>query len=236
MHGPSRRNWTRPLLIVLALLLGLVFVKYTGVGNHLSGDWYIRLQAQIRQLGWWGPFFYLFLFIPVGISGCPVTPLIILGGVFGVIEGTLLASIGATAGACAAFLAARHGFRSWIERRFGHRPLFIRITEGARDQGWHMLMITRWVPLFPYNMQNFAYGLTRMSFTTFALVSWICLLPVTGAYVFAGGALISGRGEARQMVLYLAMALALFALLSLAPRFISRRFRMPTIPAKDSPG
>ena len=83
-------------------------------------------------------------------------------------------------------------------------------------------MVTRLVPLFPFNLQNFAYGLTRIPFWTYVGVSALCMLPGTVAFTLAGGAL-SGGGSPTGSLWTLAAAAALIVLVSLVPRWLTRR-------------
>jgi hypothetical protein len=87
-------------------------------------------------------------------------------------------------------------------------------------------MLTRLVPLFPFNLQNYAYGLTRIGFWPYAITSSICMLPGTAAFTFAGGALSEGRGDVRRTLGYLAVAGVLLVLVSLIPRWLQRRSRV----------
>lgn len=75
------------------------------------------------------------------------------------------------------------------------------------EHAWRMLTITRLVPLFPLNLQNFAYGLTRIRFRTFVLLSWLCMLPGTAAYTLTGGALSEGRRALHRALGYVALSL-----------------------------
>jgi uncharacterized membrane protein YdjX (TVP38/TMEM64 family) len=100
-----------------------------------------------------------------------------------------------------------------------------KIDEGVKKHGWRMLMITRLVPIFPFNVQNYVYGITNISLGTYVFVSWICMLPGTIAYVFAGGALVSGKGDIRKTIMYLAIAGVFFVLVSLIPGMIKKRYK-----------
>ena len=100
---------------------------------------------------------------------------------------------------------------------------FRRIDEGVQRQGWRMLMLTRLVPLFPFNLQNYAYGLTKIRFSTYLLVSWICMLPGTAAYVQLGAAVNVGEGNIRKTLIYLAGAGVFIVLVSLIPNLIRKR-------------
>ena len=100
---------------------------------------------------------------------------------------------------------------------------FRRIDEGVQRQGWRMLMVTRLVPLFPFNLQNYAYGLTKIRFATYFFVSWICMLPGTAAYVQLGAAVNVGEGNINKTLIYLAGAGIFIVLVSLIPNLIRKR-------------
>jgi uncharacterized membrane protein YdjX (TVP38/TMEM64 family) len=102
--------------------------------------------------------------------------------------------------------------------------MFQKIDDGVKRESWRMIMFTRLVPVFPFNIQNFAYGLTGVHFWTFVMVSGICMLPVIAAYVFAGGSLISGQGNAKKTLSYLAVGGVLFVLISFLPKLIRKWF------------
>ena len=55
-----------------------------------------------------------------------------------------------------------------------------------------LLAITRLVPLFPYNLQNFAYGVTDMKVATYAAFSFLFMSPGTAMYVLAGAGVSQG--------------------------------------------
>jgi hypothetical protein len=86
-------------------------------------------------------------------------------------------------------------------------------------------MITRLVPLFPFNLQNYAYGVTRIGFWAYLTTSAVCMIPATVAYTFAAGALSRGGADLRWTLGYLAVAGVLIVLVSLIPRFLERRNR-----------
>src|SRR5262245_58775472 len=74
----------------------------------------------------------------------------------------------------------------------GANPRLAKMDGAVARDGWRIVMITRPVPLFSFNLQNYAYGLTRIGFLTSLLAPWICMLPGMAAYTFAGGALSEG--------------------------------------------
>jgi uncharacterized membrane protein YdjX (TVP38/TMEM64 family) len=105
-----------------------------------------------------------------------------------------------------------------------------KIDEGVESQGWRMLMITRLVPVFPFNLQNYVYGLTKIKFSTYLLVTLPCMIPGTIAFNFAAGSareviLSGGQPEAvKRTIIYLAIAAVAFVLVSLIPGWVKKRF------------
>jgi uncharacterized membrane protein YdjX (TVP38/TMEM64 family) len=89
--------------------------------------------------------------------------------------------------------------------------------------GWRIVMITRLVPIFPFNLQNYAYGLTSIGFRAYVVASIVCMLPATVAYTVAAGAIVTGAWDVRRMVLLLGAAGLLLVALSLLPRWLRGR-------------
>ena len=175
-------------LILFACSLGLVATV-----THLSGlDRYLdqeRLRAWIDRFGLFGPLFYVLLFALAPSLFVPGLPITIAGGVaFGPVWGTVYASIGSTLGAAIAFLVSRYFARGPVKELLG--PRLIAIDEGVEKRGWIFVAVTRLIPLFPYNLLNYAFGLTRIRFLEYLVTSWICMLPATAAIVVFSSSLL----------------------------------------------
>ena len=221
------------LLIILALVGAVVIMQYSGLARFATLENVEKISAFVQSTGAWGPAVYILFCIVASLLFCPGIPLLLLAVPFGAVHGTIYAAIGLTLGSSASFLFARYTLRSFIERYARRNPMFQKIDEGVKREGWRMIMFTRLVPVFPYNIQNFAYGLTGIPLWIFAIVSGICMLPSIAAYVFAGGALISGQGDAKKTLAYLAIGGVLFVLLSFLPRWI-KKWSGPVV-MEDSP-
>jgi uncharacterized membrane protein YdjX (TVP38/TMEM64 family) len=173
------------------------------------------------------PVIYVVGYILATVFFVPGLPITVLGGVaFGALWGTLYVWIGATIGAGLAFLVARYAARGTVERWVQASPRIARMDGQAAEHGWRIVMLTRLVPIFPFNLQNYAYGITRIGFWPYAITSSICILPATAAFTFAGGALSDGRGDVRRTLVYLAIAGVLLVLISLIPRWLQRRSKL----------
>jgi len=153
----------------------------------------------------------------------PALPITILAGIaFGPVWGTLYAWIGATGSEALAFLIARHGARAIVESCVAKSRRLSQIDTAVARHGWRILAFTRLVPVFPFNMQNYAYGLTGIHFSTYLVVSAIFSLPGTVALVIAGDALVEGDADLRWLVVYLGIAALLLGLLSVVPTRLGR--------------
>ena len=133
-------------------------------------------------------------------------------------------SVAATLGAALAFLAARYAVRGLVEGWLARSPRLARLDAAVAQHGWRILMITRLVPLFPFTLQNFAYGVTRIHFGLYVAVSWVCMLPATFAYTLAASAFAEGDDSGR-MLASLGGAAILLVALSLVPAWIGHRSR-----------
>jgi uncharacterized membrane protein YdjX (TVP38/TMEM64 family) len=137
------------------------------------------------------------------------------GFVFGVAKGTVIVSVGSTAGAAAAFIVARSLAHDWVARRIARRPTLSAIGRAVETEGFKIVLLTRLSPVFPFNLLNYAYGLTSVPFSTYVLASWIGMLPGTIMYVYLGSAanslaaLVSGeapRSASQQALFVLGLA------------------------------
>lgn len=217
-------------LICFVLLIGAVYLllKHFGITENLSRDNIPKLKAGISNFGIFAPIVYIGFYVLATIFFLPGLPVTMLSGLaFGPFWGVVYASIGSVIGISCAFFIARYVARGVVERWVDRNAQFRRIDEGVKRQGWRMLMITRLLPIFPFNLQNYAYGLTKIKFVTFFVVSWVCMLPGTAAYVQLGAAVNVGEGNIRKTLLYLAGAALCVVLVSLIPSFIRKRQPMP---------
>lgn len=183
----SRR---RLLLVALVLTLAAAAVvgRVTGLTEYLRPGNLEPLRDWISGLGLAGPVVFIAGYALATVAFLPGAPLTLLAGLyFGAVPGTAYAFAGAMIGAVAAFLVARYAARDLVASRIRKHERLRRLDAGVERQGWRMLVLTRLVPLFPFNLQNYAYGLTRVRLSTYTLVSGVCILPGVAVYSFAGG-------------------------------------------------
>lgn len=214
----NRRFWAFLGLVVLVLISDSIF----GWSEYLTNQealpaMHFALEHNIAIA--------LLLYGVLTVIGCVllalpgVTFAIAAGVLFGPVWGTLACWLAVTLGASLSFLVGRYFLKDALKpklekNRYLNRLLF----EGVGQSDVFLLAITRLVPLFPYNLQNFAYGITDIRFLPYALYSALFMLPGTAAYTVgaAGVASPDRRGP------YLIFAGALLAMV-LVTSFILKK-------------
>jgi len=155
-------------------------------GRRLGAELSAALDA-IAALGPAAPLGFIAVYILACVLFIPGSILTIGAGVlFGVVWGSIYASIAATAGATAAFVVGRYVARDAVARRIAGNPKFRSIDDAVAREGWRIVILTRLSPVFPFNLLNYAYGLTRVGLAEYVAASWIGMLPGTVMYVYIG--------------------------------------------------
>jgi uncharacterized membrane protein YdjX (TVP38/TMEM64 family) len=187
------------------------------------------LQAWVEGAGAAGPVLFMAIYALATVLFLPGSVLTLAGGaLFGPVWGTLWNLTGATVGAALAFLVARYLGADWVARRAG--PRLSRLNQGVSAEGWRFVAFVRLVPIFPFNLLNYALGLTRIPFLAYVVASWIFMLPGTVAYTWLGfagrEALAGGEGMIRNVLI----ALALLASVAFLPRLVRKLREKPMLP------
>jgi len=174
--------------------------------------------------------FFLCAHLVANAVGVPGTLLVIVGGaVYGILWGTVLSVIGATMGAIVAFWVARYLLHGWFKQRFAEHPFMAKLNGMICDRSLACVLTIRFSPISPFNIVNFAFGLTSVSTESYALGTLIGIIPgtlaytwlgVTGAEAFNGGSFIP-----------LIICLLLLSLISVLPVYLHRR----SLPSEHPP-
>ena len=182
--GPTRGLW-RPVLLIACVLLLAVAAFVLGLGGRLA-----ELQEWIRGLGPAAP--VAFIFVRAGAAVClvPGSAFSAAGGLlFGPVVAVVCVSIGKTLGACVAFLVARYFARDAVARWLARKEKYRHLDDLVGLHGAYVVALARLFPVIPFNVQNYAFGLTRVRFVTYAFWSWLCMLPGAVIVVFGMGVL-----------------------------------------------
>jgi uncharacterized membrane protein YdjX (TVP38/TMEM64 family) len=211
------RFWLRLALLVL-LGTGVGAVVVAGPGASVAA-----IEQRLRDVGHWAPVLFVVLYAVATLLFFPGSLLSLAGGaLFGPVWGVGINLAGATGGAVLAFLAARYIAGDAVERWAG--PRLRHIMAGVEAEGWRFVAIVRLVPLVPFNLLNYALGLTRIDVGSYALTSMICMAPGAVAYTWLGSAGRDVAARGVQALPQVAAALGALVAVGLLPRLL-RRFR-----------
>jgi len=206
-------------VIILGISLAVIYREAFDVA---------ALEAWVKEAGPAGPILFMAIYALGTVFFLPGSVLTLAGGaLFGPVLGTLYNLTGATLGATLAFLVARYLASAWVEQKTGGR--LKRLKEGVEGEGWRFVAFVRLVPLFPFNLLNYAFGLTRIKLSHYIIASYLCMLPGAIAYTYLGyagrEAMAGGEGLIQKGLL----ALALLALVAFLPRLIGRLRQKPML-------
>lgn len=193
----------RPTRTAIGIALGLAALAAAGAAFHarVAG----AVEATLAWAAGLGPAAAIVLaalWVPAAVLLVPGSILTLgTGFLLGVVKGTIVVSIGSTAGAVAAFAVGRSLLRERIRARFAGRPRFEAVERAVEEEGFTIVLLLRLSPVFPYNLQNYAHAATSVSARDYAVASWIGMLPGTLLYVWLGAgartlaAAATGAGE-----------------------------------------
>jgi uncharacterized membrane protein YdjX (TVP38/TMEM64 family)/Fe-S oxidoreductase len=212
--GDKKTGMMKRTLLLGVIAAMILAFRLTGAARYLDQE---TLRQWIEGYAGLGPFVYMLIYALAPSLLLPGLPLTIAGGVlFGPFWGVVYTIIGSTIGACLAFLVARYVARDWVERKL-RSPKWRRLDDGVEKHGWKVVAFTRLIPLFPFNLLNYAFGLTRIKFLHYAVATFFCMLPACVAFiVFSSSLLDLLKGK---ISLPFVAGLGLVILVSLIPLF-----------------
>ncbi|HSB72613.1 MAG TPA: TVP38/TMEM64 family protein [Candidatus Methylomirabilis sp.] len=235
--GKPRIGSRRALVGLAALLIALgIAARWLDLPAAFGAT-----LAWTQGLGPWGGAIFIAIYALATVFLLPAFLLTLgAGAVYGVVYGALLVSIGATLGATGAFLAGRYLARDWVAQRIAGDARFTALDDAVAREGWKIVGLTRLSPAIPFVIQNYAYGLTRISLREYVLASWIGMTPGILMYVYLGSlagdlASLGTSGRARTPAEWALYAIGLLATVTVTvsvTRLARRalRQRIPTMP------
>lgn len=211
----------RMVLIIVALVAVFFILKQTGLLEILAD--FDSFRALIENAGALGYIIYLLLYIVVAVFSIPASIITIAAGIiFGPVLGGILALVGGTLGATAAFIVSRYIARDLIVDKFGENKIFKKIEDGVEKNGKDFLILTRLVPVFPYNIQNYAYGVTNLNIVTYTLISLVTMAPGAFIYAYMAGEIAENGMSTMLFVQLLIAGIILFGV-SQIPKIIAKK-------------
>ena len=154
-------------------------------------EWIEALQSWLLGLGLWGVFIFAIILIVMTFFPAPDWPLPVAAGyVYGFWAFPLTYASIAFASVLA-FLAARYLLRDKIRSLLNRRPKYRSLDKAVADDGWQVVVLMRLSPIVPFNLQNYALGVTAIPFLQYLTATLIGIVPGIAIYVYFG---IFGKG------------------------------------------
>ncbi len=210
----------KKILIGLVAAAGIFLLQKYHVLDLLKPGNIDLLRKEISSFGSMGPLVFIGFFALATVLFVPGLPITFLAGVlFGPIKGGICVVAGSSIGVSAAFLLARYLGRDLVEGWTKRNDKMSKLDSYIKDHGNTILIISRLVPIFPFNLQNYAYGITNISFRVYFIYSLIFMVPAT--FIYTGfGALAYSSLSLDRLVLYSGLLLTSLCLLIVIPKKI----------------
>ncbi len=203
------------ILAAAALLAAII----AGAAFLPLQQYLLWLLQYIERLGAWGPLLLVGVYVAACALMLPSWFITLAAGfLFGMLWGTVTASLGSVLGATAGFFIARSVARPWIEHRLTGHPYFLALDRAIATRGFRIVALVRLCSLSPYALTSYLFGLTKVPLGQFLLGSWLGRLPATIVYAYVGSSakslveVVTGRvhlGRATEILLALGLVAAI---------------------------
>ncbi len=169
------------------ILIGCFITIFIIIGHHFNlQELFSKSLLWVDSLGWLAPIAFIVIYNIATLLFIPGSLLTLKGGcLFGFLWGSIYVLIAATIGATFAFLVGRYISRDWVCQQIGNKPNFKAIDKAVAKNGLKIVFLTRLSPIFPFNLLNYAFGVTQVSLKDYILGS-IGMIPGTAMYVYMG--------------------------------------------------
>ncbi len=188
MQRPYRLFKLLPWLsfsLIAGLLTATPALAQDGGGFNPQA-WLLSALQWIDGLGFVGGLAFMAIYIVATVAFLPGSILTLGAGViFGIAMGSVYVFVGATLGAIAAFLVGRYLARGWVSQKIAGNQNFSAIDQAVAHEGFKIVLLTRLSPVFPFNLLNYAFGITGVGLKDYALGS-VGMIPGTVMYVYIG--------------------------------------------------
>ena len=229
--GRSTGLW-RPALLLGTVILIIILSRVFEVGDQL-----VRLRDWIERLGPAGPLVFAAVYALATVAALPGSVLsVAAGALFGPVLGIITVIGAATIGASLAFLVSRYFARQAVAGWLEKNDRFKKLDDLTEKHGGIIVAITRLVPLFPFNLLNYGFGLTKVPFKTYFWWSAVCMLPGTTLYVVGSAAIFEAVSGGRFPWVLVLVLLLVFGLITLLAKGARKKLAMDDPPPNPNPG
>ncbi|MBD2167498.1 TVP38/TMEM64 family protein [Calothrix membranacea FACHB-236] len=180
---PKRQLYPKLKFLLLSCLVTTLIIA----SQHLNIQEILHtLITWVNSQGYFGPIAFIAIYNLATLLFIPGSILTLKGGcLFGVFWGSIYVIIAATIGATLAFLIGRYLSRDWVAQQLEKHPKFKAIDLAVSQEGWKIVLLTRLSPIFPFNLLNYAFGVTQVSLKDYILGS-MGIIPGSVMYVYIG--------------------------------------------------
>ena len=202
--------------LTLILLLSLITATFY-YSDNIDID---AIRRIVNTSGIIAPFVFALVYVIATVLIFPVSLLTLLSGaLFGPIYGTIYSLLSATIGATLALLISRYIASDFVRNHSG--KLLAKIIDGVNQEGWQFVAFIRLVPLFPFNIINYAFGLTRIKTSHYFITSFICMFPAALAYTYIGHlGSAAAAGNSEGLIKKIIIGLSLLAIVTFIPKWV----------------
>ncbi len=184
-------KWLKLTLIIIVLGVIFYLARESGLATKLG-----ELQDFVKAQGALGALIFVLIYIVTTVLALPGSALTIMAGaIFGSVIGTAVVIVGATIGASLCFLISRYFARDLVLNMLSKNEKFQKLDHLTEKNGYIIVAITRLVPIFPFNLLNYGFGLTKVPFKVYVYWSALCMLPGTILYVVGADAISTAIRE-----------------------------------------
>jgi uncharacterized membrane protein YdjX (TVP38/TMEM64 family) len=167
------------------IFIAIVLFRYIGGYEKL-----LALFQEIEELGKLAPLAFTVVYVAAVIIAVPGSALTAMAGMlFGPVMGVVYVTIASTIGASVTFLLSRYFLRDMVHRKLSGRPSFKKIEDLTEKHGGLFVALVRLIPIFPFSLVNYGFGLTRVPFGIYVVFSAIFMIPGHILYVAGGDVL-----------------------------------------------
>lgn len=149
-----------------------------GLGEWVRGLRWEDVQEAVREAGAWGPGICIVLLAVCTVGFLATTPVVVLAGLlYGLPAALAICWAGLGTGMALAFLLSRTLLRKRLERRYSGHPLYLKIRRHLEREGWKLVFFMRMLPVNPYPLLNYLFGLSPIRFRAYMLASLAGVVP-----------------------------------------------------------
>lgn len=217
----------KKIFLLLAFIILLIVIKQNNIYGFFSFENTNELKLYVKSFGIMAPCVFILLFALATVLFVPGLPITVLAGMlFGAFWGTVYVVIGSTIGVSLAFLIGRYIGRDFVKKMADKNPRMSKLDNYIKKQGNTILIISRLVPLFPFNLQNYVYGITDIEFGTYFWYSLLFMVPGTIIYTCFGALAFSSMAMDKIIIYSSILLIALCALIIIPKKIFNLKSEM----------